>query len=232
MDNDKTKITFEKNIIFNELDNTVKTSGFIIIENDKNFVHIGNLFCKAHNSFIIKYKKVGGLPFTKGLNYIHILLQHPNENLLFIKLLFAAGEITSNDNLPNYDKTSFPDLSYEDLSTDDKSKVVSLINELKMQLKEAINMKDNFRADKLKQEIEFCIEWRNKVQKPHNPQAKREIDNISKAITAAIKSISIVDPELSVHLSESIKTGRLFSYNPVKKTDWNFNLPPEFKKFD
>ena len=167
---------------------------------------------------------------SRGLHYLAILLQHPNEEIHALRLV--TGDVAPPTTTDSASEALLSQLSDAGELLDPQARAAysQRLNELRQELDEAQTFHDLARADQLQTEIEFLShELSQAVGLSGRPRkagsaAERARVSVTRTIRAALTKIQENHPQLDEHLRRTIKTGAFCSYTPDPQLpiDWQF----------
>lgn len=180
-------------------------------------------FHKEGEFWTIAYKgKVTRVKDSKGLQHIAFLLRHPHRDIHVSSLdTLTLGQGTSEIFPEGNVRGNLGD-SGEILDTQTIISYRQRLRELQEELAEA-KSRNPEHAEQLEEEMEelyrqlrrgIGIGGRIRVAGAHVERARV---NVKRAIDAALQKIETLDPELWLHLKQTIKTGASCSYSPDLK---------------
>lgn len=150
---------------------------------------------------------------VKGLHDIQLMLQEPGRGFHCTELMGSLFD--GSDGIELLDDQS-------------RKAYQEKIRELQHELSEADTANDVERASRLNEEYETLLDHvsRSLGLGGRSRKAGSSIEKTRSAVTwrirSAIKRVNIHHPELGTHLSRSIKTGILCTYQPEFPVDWEF----------
>jgi hypothetical protein len=191
------------------------------------------MFRKEGDFWTIRYK---GQPIhlkdSKGLQYLALLLQHPGREWRAIDILRHFVRPSADPMAQAYSRMPQGQLEEEHLTIADlgdagpmmdaqaEHQYKGRLRELKAELAEAERCNDIERASQARGEIDFITQHLKAAsglggrERRMGSAAERARTSVTKAITAALKKISMANPALGHHLAKSISTGLMCSYTP------------------
>lgn len=153
---------------------------------------------------------------SKGVSYIHILLQSPRRVFSAVELRDA---VAGHERLPT-----------SSLGPRADALAVAAYRrrwvELRAELDDAVERNDLGRSealaeelDALERELSACVGLGGRLrQNSDNERARKSVSN---AIHRAINHLRSVHPELSRHLHAALKIGTSVAYMPLEELEWN-----------
>jgi hypothetical protein len=173
-----------------------------------------------------------GSPFrladTKGLRYIHRLLETPGVEVYALDL--EAGSQGAGATIaPDEHGMHGGPGSRENIVDQQALKAyLARIEELRDELEEADRHNDPERASRAREELEYLVDEVARISRPGGTPAKvrdeteRARVNVTRAIKSAILKVREQDPSLGHHLDHDIRTGTYCVYQPDPTTapDW------------
>ena len=199
-----------------------------------------NLFRNEGEFWRIIYRgeQLQPLKNVKGLHYLAILLQNPDQSLHVLELARLVNGSPNISEKEFYSYMGKERLSEEGLYISNfrdtgqvidaraRSEYKRKIRDLEKDIVEAENNNDIDKIDMLRKEKEFLEEQilvasglngRIKKLDYANDRARK---SVSFSIRTIVKKIRQKHPELGQHLENSIKTGFFCSYSPENPTSW------------
>jgi tetratricopeptide (TPR) repeat protein len=177
------------------------------------------------------------LKTSKGLTYIHRLLQQPGQECHSLDLLSGSdsGYIAESANLERFSTDSTLSIgtlgdSGEMLDGKAKQDYRRRLLELRQELEDARELGNDERASRIESEIDFLAREISRAvglggrDRRAGSAAERARVNISRAIKSALEKISEYDSKLGEWLDRSIRTGSFCSFEehePLIK--WQFS---------
>jgi tetratricopeptide (TPR) repeat protein len=183
--------------------------------------------------------KTFSLKASKGLAYIHRLIQHPGEEFHSLDLLSGPGTPFIPESATA--KTASTDSSLtvghlgdagEMLDGKAKQDYKRRLVELREQLEDAQELANSERAAEIESEIDFLAREISRAvglsgrDRRAGSAAERARLNVSRAISTAVQKISEHHVRLGEILDQSVRTGTFCSYvpDPLAPTIWKLSL--------
>ena len=174
--------------------------------------HISNVFQLNGDIWEMRYQGDAiALKDTKGLNDIHKLLGHPEQEFHCMDLMNAAvDEHTSAKSLDQKAKMAYQ----------------KRIKELQEDIAEAETLNQIEKITPLRAEYDAILEHLSQSlglagkSRTSGSTIEKARSAVTWRIRSSIKKIEILHPGLANHLSKSIKTGSFCSYSPEIEVDW------------
>jgi hypothetical protein len=169
---------------------------------------------------------------SRGLHYLALLLQHPNEELPALQLVLGAvmpdaaqpsalsgGGISDLVDPEEKPLSGFSDAG-EIIDQQARAAYKQRLYDLQAEVAEAQAGNDTNRVDQLQDEIEFltrelshAIGLGGRVRKAGSATERARV-NVTKALKSTINKISKNHPALGRYLAQTIRTGTYSSYTP------------------
>jgi tetratricopeptide (TPR) repeat protein len=176
------------------------------------FEREGDYWTLAHAGEVVRVRDL------RGLSYLAALLARPHDSIPALDLIaeVAPRELEA--------PAAFTGDAGELLDADARRAYVARLRELSAELEEARDDGDIGRAERLAAESEllqqelsraFGLTGRARVA---GSAAERARVSVTRAIRKAIDEVERVHPALGKHLRQSVRTGRLCSYEPTLET--------------
>jgi len=165
---------------------------------------------------------------SKGLRYIHRLLQAPGVEVYALDLELATHPAAAT--VPVGADGLHADGPSGQLLVDKQALEAyrRRIEDLRDQIEEADRHGDPERASRAREELDYLMDEIDRVTRPdgtpraQSGETERARVNVTRAIRKAIEKIGEQDPSLGHHLDHDIRTGTYCSYMPDPATapDW------------
>jgi len=212
----------------------------LILDYEPTPTEVGNLFRRDNRVWIIRYQQSELRPFpdTHGMSYIHYLLENPNTPIRVDKLYAAIHGAPSVDENGLLRLPQAQELLNECPSTEDVGRVhgdrewsVSAEykkgwEDLQEEEQRALRRDDaTDLADVRKRKADYLrflsseFGKRGKRRTATDPY-KRPRQTVRATYKLALKTISLVLPDLGEHLEQSIRVGTECCYIPTPETSW------------
>jgi tetratricopeptide (TPR) repeat protein len=179
---------------------------------------------------------------SKGLAYIHRLLQHPGDEFHVLDLMSGPGTAITSES--SYLETASTDTNLsvgrlgdagEMLDGKAKQDYKRKLVELREQLEDAQELGNSERAAVIESEIDFLAREISRAiglggrNRRAGSAAERARLNVTRAIKTALEKISEHHGGIGEMLDKSVRTGSFCSYVPVSFTPtvWKFSLNSE-----
>ena len=168
---------------------------------------------------------------SKGLNYIHLLLNNPNKSFSVLEMLQS---VPLPNRLANFNQVNGKELGQGENLTSTKNRYDGNIIDKKaaIEYRSRITEIDEILIENDNPEFRLSLEEEKsaliqQLRENRFPQANRDIErarqSIRQAIWKAIRNIEDHDSNLGGYLSKTIKTGADCFYHPLTITrPWNF----------
>jgi len=181
------------------------------------------------------FEKTIHMERARGLDYLSYLLQHPNQEVTSIDLRFAFQSGTGmklgfTETGPLLDEgmsvSDFGDAG-EILDRQANDEYKKAIRDLQEELDEAERFNNPEQATQLREHIQMIeaqlsnahgLGGRNRKAADVPDRARKAV---SSAVSRSLSKIQNAHPSLGLHLKNSIKMGRICSYNPESPTNWD-----------
>jgi tetratricopeptide (TPR) repeat protein len=193
-----------------------------------------NVFRREGDYWTVVYEgSLVRLRDSKGLRHLARLLADPGREFHASDLEVAQdpgrkpAPSTAGKRGVTAELEARPDLGDAGELLDAKAKAAykSRLEELRAELDEAESFNDPGRAAKAKEEMDFLAKELSRAvglggrERRAASHAERARLNATRAIRAAIRNLSRVNPALGRHLSSTIRTGRYCSYTPDARAE-------------
>jgi hypothetical protein len=164
----------------------------------------------------------------KGLAYLHYLIEHQREDFAATTLVTVtkghdpsavSEDLPVNDDLRVGSAPTLRDRMDESVARKALQEIREEIERARAlgDLKEAELQEDRMEA--LGRELKSSYGWRGFERDEKTPEARAR-KAVRMAISRAIAAIEKKHRSLAAHLNDSVKTGAMCSYEPLKPIDW------------
>lgn len=220
-------------------DATGRSRGKTVASTPTNLFHLdGDIWTITYEEQTVRLRDI------KGLTYIRHLLRHPGQEFHASSLIAVDSAIgTENsgakeelgrltrDQLAerNLSSGGFADAG-EFLDSQAKAEYARRLGELREQLEEAQEFRDEERIaaaqdeiDTLSRELSRAVDLHGRDRRANSPSERARL-SVTRAIKVAIERVAKRHPSLARHLTSAIKTGTFCRYSPVpdKPVSWRF----------
>lgn len=202
--------------------------------------HETNTFLRYGENWAVNYEgKLIILKDSKGLNYIAHLLRNPKKVFNIMELVSAVeGKVAdevgktyqrmSDEQLEEYGLSKLDDLGNAGDILDKKAieEYESELKRLKREIRKATKNGDMEHLAKLQRDKELYEQLLHKGKglgervRKASDMAERARKTVSRTYNSCLKIIKREHPSLGLHLSRSIKIGKMCSYEPEQDTPW------------
>jgi hypothetical protein len=158
---------------------------------------------------------------SSGMTYLHVLLSNPGRKLRAFDVVQMAkgraGQSYQDDGGALADREYLKQVEQE-------------VRKLHEQLEEAIRFENHTRQAELEEDLEEMGAFEGELKslggrsRRTNSTTEKVRDNARKAVDRAVKAIKETNPELHLHLRNSLQPG-LCSYFPDHEIDWVLKAP-------
>jgi hypothetical protein len=174
---------------------------------------------------------------TKGLRFLALLLGNPAREFHVLDLAGRANDASSearaqtSQPCPQRDTAGRASRGGSDVLLDSSARAAykQRLEDLRDELEEARRFNDPGRAAHAQREIELLTSELSRkagIEDHGNSaaQAERARQNVSRSISAVVRSIASQNPDLGQHLAATVRTGMFCSYNPDPRVpvSWTF----------
>jgi len=163
---------------------------------------------------------------TKGLRYLHALLQHPGREMHVLDLIAAGPSERGRATGSRPDAAAGGEL----LDRTARSAYKQRLEDLRDELDEAERFNDIERATRARREIEFLGDELARTvglgERQHRAAAgaERARVNVTRTIASVLKRIADGSPALGQHLAATVRTGYFCSYMPDPRVPVTWRL--------
>jgi hypothetical protein len=157
---------------------------------------------------------------SKGLRYIHRLLQEPGREVHALELVLLGQAPSDTVVVPAHEDIHAGGPSDQPvLDRQARQSFRARIEDLEDQIEEAEANNDPERAARARDEVEFILDEIDRATTPSGSrrfpaEAERARLNVTRAIRSAISKVRAQDASLAHHLDHNIRTGTYCSYEP------------------